>query len=65
MTRGREDLGPGDTSRFPVEDLERQFQLDGELRIRGDALNDILNVKRYDPNAWYVVTNDEEGVRKL
>jgi len=60
----RDDDEPDDKTRFPAADLERLFNIDDtSLRIRGDALNGILNTKAYDEDAWYRVT--DEGVQKL
>lgn len=64
--RKSEDVGVGDTKKFPAEDLERLYRSDrlsNEPRIRGDVLNRLRGVTCYSPRAWYTVTNDE--VKKI
>lgn len=61
------DIGVGDPTHYPADDLERLYRLgnvSSAPRIRGDALNTMLGVTKYDPEAWYVVT-DNKKVRKL
>lgn len=59
-----EDRGHGDLKRWPLDELERMYRADepGE-RIMGNVLNALLRVNRYEPESWYLVT--DEGVRKL
>lgn len=61
-----EDDGPGDKQMFPADELERWYLLNGVdrvQRIQGQSLNKLLNVKKYEPDSWYLVT--AKGVEKL
>lgn len=60
------DRGHGDEAHFDADDLEklyRQGGLDIAQNIQGSSLNRVLGVTTYDPDAWYVVTQD--GVKPL
>lgn len=63
--RTDQDLGLGDVTKFPADDLERLYgsDTDASARILGTELNKLLHVKTYSAQAWYAVT--PHGVEKL
>lgn len=65
MATDEKDTGIGDPTRFPAENLERLYRSDlsSEPRIRGDALNQMLQTTKYHARSWYLVIDGR--VKKL
>lgn len=63
--RDRRDRGHGDETLFPAEDLEKLYRLGAasDMKIRGDALNYVMQTDKFAAKSWYLVT--EKGVKRL